>query len=408
MEAKKLISIINPIDDKINFDEFKKWFIMGSHHFLLDEIYFNFENKVKMLLGKESFNIAVNKVNEQLKNIPYEKTSLNVFSSIGVQKNLVNPSKITLSIFAGDACKDILESFPSSVKSTPMTISFCFNCRGEIEAFIFSNLLKKIKQKFIQEQFELDFFSKYYLSCIIIEKTNINIRNIREKVYMDFSVSGLEADVMNNLISSFDFSLINYSILTDIIFTTEFNLMEIFKTEKNFNDILLDLLTFNFEVKGDSNKLIALSKVFVEFYKVFQNTGILTSDKQFIVFIQILRVIKAFGFSIEYDEKEFLNTLFEFDYILSGNKLKSFGENFKENYQNQLKNLLDFFPELIKDFIKDSILEDDFSLGCMLSKSIDYENFEAYFIQPGPNIVLKMNMNLKGANELIDDILKIN
>jgi len=360
-----------------------------------------------MLLGKESFINAVKKINEQLKNIPEEKSTLNFSSRIGHKKKLENPSEIDISIFAGDASKSIIDNFPISVKSSPMTISLCFNAKGEKEALIYSSLLKKIKKNFINENFELNYFSKYYFSYLIVEKANINIITEGNKVYMHFSVSGIEADVLNNLISSFDFSLINYTGLLNIIFSSEFNLMEIFNSQKSFNDILLDLLKFKIEIKGYSHKLEALAKVFVEFYKAFQNSGILTSDKLFLILLQFLRFIKDFGFSIEYDEVEFLNALLELDSILAGNKLKSFADNFYISYQKNIKAILEFIPEVIEDFVKDSLLENDFSLDSIISKSIDYENLELFISQPSPNLVLKIRANIKGANELIDDIFKI-
>ena len=57
-------------------------------------------------------------------------------------------------------------NLPSIIKSSPMTFSLCFATRTTKDSFIFANLLRKIKQKFIESSIKVDFFSKYYLSCM--------------------------------------------------------------------------------------------------------------------------------------------------------------------------------------------------------------------------------------------------
>jgi hypothetical protein len=382
---------------------------MDSYKILGWESYFDFENKVKMLLGKESFINAVKKVNEEIKKTPSESTKMHLYYQISSDEEIKNPSKFHLNILAGEKGKKYINDIglPSIIKSSPMTFSLGFSTRTIKDSFIFANLLKKIKQKFINNSIKLDFFSKYYISCIFIEKTNINIRSMENKVYMDFSVSGLEADIMSNIISNFDLSLLDYTIDIDFNLLTQFNAMEIFNKEKSFHDILSDLFKFKFEAKGDAYKLLSLSKVFIEFFKSFQNIGIISSDKNFIILIQILRIIKLFGFRIDYSSNEILNALFEIDSIFFGGQIKNFSDCFKKTYQEELKALLDWIPSIIEDFIKDDLLEDDFSIDCIKSSAINYENLEFSLMHPDPNLIIKLNVNFKGLNELIDDILNI-
>ena len=90
-----------------------------------------------------------------------------------------------------------------------------------------------------------------------------------------------------------------------------------------------------------------------------------------------------------------------------GGQIKNFSDCFKKTYQEELKALLDWIPSIIEDFIKDDLLEDDFSIDCIKSSAINYENLEFSLMHPDPNLIIKLNVNFKGLNELIDDILNI-
>mmetsp|Transcript_34658 Transcript_34658/g.36018 ORF Transcript_34658/g.36018 Transcript_34658/m.36018 type:complete len:576 (-) Transcript_34658:33-1760(-) len=314
-EAKEIANCISEYNSTISFSKFKNWWIFGKKNFQQFRNLVDMEVGLNKLVKKGSSMIGdyLDKLEKEAELNSKKTTDYVGKSNIRPKEDFEHGAHIVMDGIVGDKAKEILNSMPSHLKSSPITYSLELRVGNEEIAQKTVESLNALKEMLTESNPAFNLQSS---------GIDVKLRYIGKVISADLYFTGQVAEIINKQLNEV-FTLKKKNISFDMNFFVQiisglkFN--DLFTC--TYEDLVKMLCKFKLQAHTEVVHIQAFAKFLTEMYYVSYKDKI---PKQYLAFFQLIKLMgcfKKFTYDCEYDSNLLYKYITELAGLMSHNIL---------------------------------------------------------------------------------------
>lgn len=409
-DAKMIISSLDTYQNykytgSIDFENFKKWWVMGKADFhsfrRICKAEMSINNLVK--LTSKKFNNYLEKLKTDSHKASQEEILQSIDLNVHAKQEFENGLGLFLETCSGPKAKEVIGALPEGQRNSPFAVSLKFPFREDKDAKAACELLKQMVGPLLGDHPVL----KHYLDLGI----EYEFRTSVNYLVVDLWLSGYIADMVFGQASQFT-NLQNVDINMHLTFHLFSSLVlgEIIGEENNFIQLVEKFLHLKFHLNVKSFGLRQLWGQLNEQLK--SSFGEVPSFKKIMMLVDGLVVMRSFKLDFGFDAVDAKNTVFE---VQANEMMNRFNGNIEETKAQIIQGNTDP-DEGIKEFRAkfNEFKEQAEGFKAMVPPEIlqileplklDKFEVETYVNLPATTALVKVTVNLPGLNFLKSSLL---
>ena len=384
-DAKEIVKSLSS-DGKISFEKFKHWWVMGRTDFgafrRIVEIEMSVHNFVKQ--SSNAFNSYLEKLQKEGQNLSAEQIGLMGRVNITPINDFESGSAFGIHITAGNNFNDILNSFPSYLRESPVSYGLELRLKDAEQGKMVIETLTQLKEMIIPL---IPNAQKYFDGGL-----TINFRHVGTSVFIDVTHSGIAGDKLGGFLSMFNISALNFSGSHDIHLTTQFSPVDIF--DKDLRTLFYEIPNIKIEGKAEYNHLKTLITFAIN--TINDIGGVPRKMKPLLQAFKLIATIRKLDFSFKYDSSLISEVYVDLvNDMNKGGETPDFEKKSKEwidEKQPQIKGMFDMMASQAGMFIEPYK---------PLIQAIDFDNINVYGTCPIVKAYVKGTIQFRGVSDLI-------